>query len=128
MKGNKLVDSSTDFAAKMMKVCDKIKEHYSTVNQPERSGTSICADIREANYAHSKNDFIAKLQTALQKGQNSICAFTCFLTPSYPPLQDYQAVFRPLQTLTRDTDNPTNAPLCYISARSPYADIWGPSE
>ena len=33
----------------------------------ERSGTSIGANIREANYAHSKNDFIAKLQISLKE-------------------------------------------------------------
>ena len=66
MKENKLVDLSMDFAVKIMRICDKIKGHYSTVNQLERSGTSIGANIREANYAHSKNDFIAKLQISLK--------------------------------------------------------------
>ena len=33
----------------------------------ERSGTSIGANIHEANYAHSKNDFISKLQIALKE-------------------------------------------------------------
>ena len=36
-------------------------------NQLERSGTSIGANIREAKYAHSKADFIAKLQIALKE-------------------------------------------------------------
>ena len=67
MKENKLVDLSMDFAVNIMRICDKIKGHYSTVNQLERSGTSIGANIREANYAHSKNDFIAKLQISLKE-------------------------------------------------------------
>ena len=36
-------------------------------NQLERSGTSIGANIREAKYAHSRPDFIAKLQIALKE-------------------------------------------------------------
>lgn len=36
-------------------------------NQLERSGTSIGANIREAKYAHSKADFIAKLQISLKE-------------------------------------------------------------
>ena len=36
-------------------------------NQIGRSGTSIGANIHEANYAHSKSDFIAKLQIALKE-------------------------------------------------------------
>lgn len=67
MKENKLVDLSMDFAVKTIKLCENIKGHYSLVNQLERSSTSIGANIREANYAHGKNDFIAKLQIALKE-------------------------------------------------------------
>ena len=64
---SKLRDLSTDFAVKMVELCDTIKGHYSLVNQLERSATSIGANIREANYAHSRPDFIAKLQIALKE-------------------------------------------------------------
>ena len=67
MKENKLVDLSTDFAVKIIKLCETIKGHYSLVNQLERSSTSIGANIHEANYAHGKNDFIAKLQISLKE-------------------------------------------------------------
>lgn len=33
----------------------------------QRSGTSIGANIHEANYAQSKNDFISKLQIAIKE-------------------------------------------------------------
>ena len=62
-----LRDLSTDFAVKVIKVCDGIKGHYSLVNQLERSSTSIGANIHEANYAHSKADFVAKFQIALKE-------------------------------------------------------------
>ena len=67
MKENKLVDLSMDFAVKTVKLCENIKGHYSLVNQLERSATSIGANIHEANYAHGKADFIAKLQIALKE-------------------------------------------------------------
>ena len=67
MKENKLVDLSTDFAVKIIKLCETTKGHYSLVNQLERSATSIGANIHEANYAHGKNDFIAKLQISLKE-------------------------------------------------------------
>ena len=67
MADSKLRDLSTDFAVKVIKMCDGIKGHYSLVNQLERSSTSIGANIHEANYAHSKADFIAKLQIALKE-------------------------------------------------------------
>ena len=67
MKENKLVDLSMDFSVKIIKLCENIKGHYSLKNQLERSGTSIGANIREANYAHGKTDFVAKLQIALKE-------------------------------------------------------------
>jgi len=67
VKENKLVDLSMDFAVKTVKLCENIKGHYSLVNQLERSATSIGANIHEANYAHGKADFIAKLQIALKE-------------------------------------------------------------
>ena len=67
MSGSKLRELSTDFAVKIIKLCESIKGHYSLVNQLERSATSIGANIRESNYAHSKADFIAKLQIALKE-------------------------------------------------------------
>ncbi|MBE7013174.1 MAG: four helix bundle protein [Ruminococcaceae bacterium] len=67
MAESKLRNLSTDFAVKVIKICENIKGHYSLTNQLERSGTSIGANIHEANYAQSKNDFISKLQIALKE-------------------------------------------------------------
>ena len=67
MADNKLSERSMDFAVEVLKLCDAIKGHYSLVNQLERSATSIGANLREANYAHSRADFIAKLQIALKE-------------------------------------------------------------
>ena len=67
MAENKLADMSTEFAIQILKLTDGIKGHYSLSNQLERSGTSIGANIREAKYAHSRPDFIAKLQIALKE-------------------------------------------------------------
>ena len=67
MAENKLADMSTEFAVKILNLTDGIKGHYSLSNQLERSGTSIGANIREAKYAHSKADFVAKFQIALKE-------------------------------------------------------------
>lgn len=67
MSESKLRELSTDFAVDIIKLCETIKGHYSLVNQMERSATSIGANIREANYAHGKADFISKMQIALKE-------------------------------------------------------------
>lgn len=67
MSESKLRDLSTDFAIKIIQFCEKTKGHYSLINQLERSATSIGANIHEANYAHSRADFISKLQISLKE-------------------------------------------------------------
>ena len=67
MSESKLRNLSVDFAVEVVKLCEDIKGHYSLVNQLERSATSIGANIHEANYAHSKPDFISKFQIALKE-------------------------------------------------------------
>ena len=67
MAENMLADMSTEFAVKILNLTDGIKGHYSLANQLERSGTSIGANIREAKYAHSRADFISKLQISLKE-------------------------------------------------------------
>lgn len=67
MSESKLRELSTDFSVRIIRLCETIKGHYSLVNQLERSATSIGANIREANYAHGRPDFIAKLQIALKE-------------------------------------------------------------
>lgn len=67
MPGSKLRDLSTDFAVKVIKLCESINGHYSLKNQLERSATSIGANIHEANYAQSNADFASKFQIALKE-------------------------------------------------------------
>ena len=70
MKENVLIDLSKQFAVDIVNLCMEIKEHRKSkilLNQLLRSGTSIGANIHEANYAASKADFINKFQIALKE-------------------------------------------------------------
>ena len=70
MKENMLIDLSKQFAVDVVNLCTEIKEHRKSnvlLNQLLRSGTSIGANIHEANYASSKADFINKFQIALKE-------------------------------------------------------------
>ena len=67
MADNKLADASTDFAVQILKLPEEIKGHYSLANQLERSSKSIGANIREVKYAHSRPNFIVRLQIALKE-------------------------------------------------------------
>ena len=67
MRENKLADLSMIFAVNALNLSGSVEGHYSLKNQFERSATSIGANIREANYAQSKADFLSKLQIALKE-------------------------------------------------------------
>ena len=70
MRENKLIELSKMFAVDIVNLCTDIKENRKgnvLLNQLLRSGTSIGANIHEANYASSKADFINKLQIALKE-------------------------------------------------------------
>ena len=67
MRENKLADLSMIFAVNALEFTNLIEGHYSLKNQFERSATSIGANIREANYAQSRADFLSKLQIALKE-------------------------------------------------------------
>ena len=67
MTNNALIDLSMDFAVSVVNLCDNLKGRSVLTNQLLRSGTSIGANIHEANYAQTTPDFIAKLQIALKE-------------------------------------------------------------
>ena len=73
MRNDELSVQSMDFAVQIINLVKDLKSKHETVisNQIGRSGTSIGANIREAQYAHGKPDFIAKLQIALKEANET---------------------------------------------------------
>ena len=67
MSENLVLDLSMQFAIDIVKLCESLKGKSILTNQLLRSGTSIGANIHEANYASSKADFVAKMQIALKE-------------------------------------------------------------
>jgi four helix bundle protein len=62
-----------DFAVEIIELVKFLKSKHETVisNQIGRSGTSIGANIHEANYAQGKKDFISKLEIALKEASET---------------------------------------------------------
>ncbi len=73
MRNDQLSVQSMDFAVSIINLVKELKSKHETVisGQIGRSGTSIGADNREAQYAHGKPDFIAKLQIALKEANET---------------------------------------------------------
>lgn len=73
LKENKLADLSMDFAVEILSLVKELKQIKENIvsNQIGRSGTSIGANIREANYAQGKKDFVSKLEIALKEASET---------------------------------------------------------
>lgn len=73
MSESKLKTQSMVFAVSIISFVKQLKGQRESIisNQIGRSGTSIGANIREAQYAHGEADFIAKLQIALKKANET---------------------------------------------------------
>ena len=69
MRNDKLSVQSMDFAVEILALVKELKAQRETIvaNQIGRSGSSIGANIREAQYAQGKADFVSKLQIALKE-------------------------------------------------------------
>ena len=73
MAESRLRTLSIDFAVQILNLLKFLKSQHETIvsNQIGRAGTSIGANIHEAQYAHGKPDFIAKLQIALKEANET---------------------------------------------------------
>ena len=70
MKENLLIDKSIIFASRIIKLNKyliKTKKETIISKQIVRSGTSIGANIYEANYGQSNADFVSKMHIALKE-------------------------------------------------------------
>ncbi|MBQ9517083.1 MAG: four helix bundle protein [Eubacterium sp.] len=73
MKENKLAVQSMEFSVEIVNLVKELKASHEHIiaNQIGRSGTSIGANIYEANYAQGKKDFISKLEIALKEANET---------------------------------------------------------
>lgn len=96
MKENLLVDLSKQFAIDIINLCTDIRENGKgniLTNQVLRSGTSVGANIHEANYASSKADFINKLQIALKECYETDYWLTIFKETHIITESEYKDMF-----------------------------------
>ena len=73
MSESKLRELSMDFSVNIIELVKYLKSMRESIisNQIGRSGTSIGANIHEAQYAQGKKDFISKLEIALKEASET---------------------------------------------------------
>ena len=94
MRNDQLSVQSMDFAVSIINLLKTLKAKHETIisNQIGRSGTSIGANIREAQYAHGKADFVAKLQIALKEANETGYWLELLNKTGYLAEEEYKAL------------------------------------
>lgn len=105
-KENIIANKSFQFALKMVLYCELLEEHKKFVvsRQLLRSGTSIGANVREAQNSESKADFIHKIKIAAKEAdETEYWLLICKNSPSYmfenQLLDDVQELLRILSKI-----------------------------
>ena len=96
MSDNQLVTLSKSFSVDIIHLCEIMRSHgkaSAIINQLLRSGTSIGANIHEANYASSKADFINKFQIALKECYETDYWLSVFYDAGILSKEDYDSLF-----------------------------------
>ncbi len=73
MAESKLRELSMEFSVHVIQLVKHLKSNKESIisNQIGRSGTSIGANIHEAQYAQGKKDFVSKLEIALKEASET---------------------------------------------------------
>lgn len=86
-KENIIVEKSFQFALKIVTYCELLEEKrkFVVARQLLKSGTSIGANVREAQNAESKIDFIHKMKIAAKEAdETEYWLLICKNAPAYP--------------------------------------------
>ena len=84
---NLIVKLSLEFALDIITYSEELEElkKYIIARQLLKAGTSIGANVREAQNAESKADFIHKMKIAAKEAdETEYCLLLCELSPNYP--------------------------------------------
>jgi len=86
-KPNLIIDLTFQFALSIIQFTEKLEANkkYNLANQLFRSGTSIGANVQEAQNAESKKDFIHKMKIAAKEADESCYwLMLCKHSENYP--------------------------------------------
>ena len=92
MREDKLAERSMEFAVQIIELTKtlRMRKEFIMANQIGRSGTSIGANIREAHYAQSRDDFVSKLEIALKEANETDYWLELLFRTGYLPDQQFR--------------------------------------
>ncbi|MBE6735058.1 MAG: four helix bundle protein [Ruminococcaceae bacterium] len=90
-----------ELSVDVLKLAKDLRAKHETVisNQISRSATSICANIAESKYGHSRADFIAKLEIALKEASETGKWLEMLLKTDYITEETYKSLNKTCSTI-----------------------------
>ena len=104
MQNNVILDKSFEFSVRIVKLkkyLNKCKQERIMANQLLRSGTSIGANVTEADQAQSKADFISKMCIANKEAHETRYWIRLLHETDYINDEEYSSIFEDCQELIR---------------------------
>jgi four helix bundle protein len=100
--GNRIVDLSFAFALEVISFAQEMEKNhkYAIANQIIRSGTSIGANVHEAQNCESRADFIHKMKIAAKEAEETeYWLLLCKYSESYPYKESLLEQLKQIQKL-----------------------------
>jgi four helix bundle protein len=112
-KENLIVEMTFEFALQIVVFTNELEKlkKFVLANQLFRSGTSIGANVREAQNAESKTDFIHKMKVAAKEAdETEYWLLLCLKSPDLPDttglLQKFESVQKVLSKIISSSKKP----------------------
>ncbi len=101
MKEDKLSELSMKLSVDVLNLAKELRNKKEAIisNQIGRSATSVCANIAESKYGHSRADFIAKLEIALKEANETSKWLEMLLKTEYIDNNTYKSINKTCSTI-----------------------------
>lgn len=104
MMDNVIEDKSFRFAVRIVKLCQYLQEEkkeYPLSKQLLRSGTSIGANVAEAQQAQSRADFASKMNIALKESAETNYWLRLLYATNYLTQEEFSSIFPDSEEITK---------------------------
>ena len=104
MRRNAIVDKSKELALEIIRLYRNLvetKREFVLSKQMVRSGTSIGANVREAQRGQSKNDFISKMQIAQKEADETAYWLELLLESGYMTKEEISRAYDQSQEILK---------------------------
>ena len=104
MPNNVIVEKSFDFAVRIVNLCKHLrrnKNEFVLSKQLLRCGTSIGANVAEAQRGQSRADFAAKMSIALKEANETQYWLRLLFHTDYLAIEEFESIHRDLEEILR---------------------------